>query len=89
MNSSALSPLTLGALRRVNLLFRANALHPAPPFASRMASAAGTRFALALNRLPTGAFAARRSAHERALIARRVEGVYEESNVRLSALGRL
>ena len=38
VNSSALSPLTLAALRRVNLLFRANALHPAPPFASRMAS---------------------------------------------------
>ena len=86
VNSSALSPLTLGALRRVNLLFRANALHVAPPLASRTASALGTRFAFALNRLPTGTLAARISARERALIARRVEGVYEESNVHLSAL---
>jgi hypothetical protein len=83
------SPAALAILRWVNLLFRPNPLHPSPPFPSKSAAAVGTRVALALDRLPLGRLEARRAAAEQAVVAERVDGLYDESNARLSELAGL
>jgi len=78
------SPSALGLLRWVNLLFCANPLHPSPLIPSRAAAFLGTMIVRGLDRLPIRIDSSRRVRWEKAVVARRIEGAFEESNTRLS-----
>lgn len=80
------STASIALLRWANLLFRASPLHPSPPLPSRRAHSVAARVALGIDHLPLRALSARRSAHEREIVGRRVGGLYEDTNARLGEL---
>jgi hypothetical protein len=80
------STLAIAGLRIVNLVFRANPLHPTPIAPSRAASWLGTRVVLGLDGPLTHRLSRGLMARQRARVTRRIGSFYEASNARLRDL---